>query len=296
MSDEASNELVLLTGASGFVGRQILRRLLERGTRVRVVVRPERAAAIPSDRRLELFETNDLFGAPDEEIRAMLEDVGTVVHAAWYAEPGKYLKSTNNLTCLQGTIQLSRSFAEHGGRRFVGVGTCFEYDLSAGYLKTSTSLGPTTPYAAAKAAAFVALSNFFAQTAIGFSWCRLFYLFGEGEDERRLVPKLRARLAAGEPVELTTGREVRDYLDVRVAGNMIADITLDEEDGPLNICSGVPITIRELAERIADEYEARHLLQWGVWPDDAPFIVGEVGPNQLDAARNSPRPYRNSGE
>jgi len=50
------------------------------------------------------------------------------------------------------------------------------------------------------------------------AWCRLFYLHGEGEDARRLVPYLRAKLIAGEPAELTSGKQIRDYLDVRDAG------------------------------------------------------------------------------
>ena len=88
---------------------------------------------------------------------------------------------------------------------------------------------------------------------------------------------------------------MRDYLAVGVAGAMIADVALSEERGPVNICSGMPITLRELAERIADEYDGRHLLRWGAWPDDIPFIVGELGPNQLEAARSAPRPFQAPG-
>jgi nucleoside-diphosphate-sugar epimerase len=280
------NGIILLTGGTGFVGRQILARLLERGARVRAVVRAGREGLLPPSQSVQPFPVEDLFAASGDVLREMVDGVDTVVHAAWYAEPGKYLKSPRNVDCLRGTLELATSFANAGGRRFVGVGTCFEYDLSAGYLNT--------PYAAAKAAAYLTLSQYFAQAAIEFAWCRLFYLFGEGEDERRLVPKLRARLSAGEPVELTTGREVRDYLDVTVAGRLIADVALGDDTGPVNICSGVPITIREIAERIADEYGARHLLRWGAWPDDIPFVVGEVGPNQLEAVRSAPRPFRYS--
>ena len=162
-------------------------------------------------------------------------------------------------------------------RRFVGIGTCVEYDLAGGVLSIDTPLRPVTPYAGAKAAVFMALSQWFPSQDVEFAWCRLFYLHGEGEDERRLVPYLRSRLAAGEPANLSSGNQVRDFLDVREAGRLIAAIALSNKRGAANVCSGVPITVRQLAERIADEYGRRDLLAFGARPDDSlepPSVVG----------------------
>ena len=162
-------------------------------------------------------------------------------------------------------------------RRFVGIGTCFEYDLSAGRLTVDTPLRPTTPYAAAKAAAFMALSQYLPQQGVSFAWCRLFYLYGEGEPAERLVPYLRGRLKAGDPAELTSGMQVRDYLDVREAARMIVEVARGPAQGPINICSGTPMTVRELAEHVADDYGRRDLLRFGARPDnltDPPVVVG----------------------
>jgi dTDP-6-deoxy-L-talose 4-dehydrogenase (NAD+) len=206
-------------------------------------------------------------------------DVDTVIHVAWYAEPGQYLQSPKNLDCLAGTLRLAQAAGQARVRRLVGIGTCFEYDLSVGYLSVTTPLRPSTPYAAAKAAAFLALSQYLPQQGVEFAWCRLFYLHGEGEDERRLVPYLRAKLEAGEPAELSSGSQIRDYLDVREAGRLIVQHALGAGQGPVNICSGTPVTVREMemAERIADEYGRRDLLRFGARPDnpvDPPCIVG----------------------
>ena len=92
--------------------------------------------------------------------------------------------------------------------------------------------------------------------AIELTWCRLFYLFGEGEDPRRLVPYVRAKLKAGEPAELSSGTQIRDFLDVREAGRMIVETALGPVQGPVNICSGQPVTVRQIAEAIADERAA----------------------------------------
>ncbi|MEW6521127.1 MAG: NAD(P)-dependent oxidoreductase [Thermodesulfobacteriota bacterium] len=269
---------VLLTGANGFVGRQVLRFLGERGVTVRVVIRkgqqlqPHDATAFA-----QVVETPDLFAENSHWWEKVLAGIHTVIHVAWYAEPGKYLQSHKNIACLHGTLNLAEGAVLAGVHRVVGIGTCFEYDLSAGKLHVETPLRPTTPYAAAKTAAYLTLSQWLPTQGIEFAWCRLFYLYGEGEDARRLVPYLRAKLAAGEPAELTSGNQIRDFLDVRDAARLIVEAALGSSQGPINICSGVPITIRQLAEKIADEYGRRDLLRFGARPDnlvDPPCVVG----------------------
>lgn len=91
------------------------------------------------------------------------------------------------------------------------------------------------------------------------------------------MPYLRAKLMAGEVAELTSGKQVRDFLDVASAGDMICDVACGIEQGAVNICSGVPVTVRELAERLADEYGRRDLLRLGARMDnplEAPYVVG----------------------
>ena len=270
--------IVLLTGATGFVGRQVLRTLGERGVRVRVVVREGSQRNILSTTAIEsAVAAPDIFAKHADWWAEVCKGVDTVIHVAWYAEPGKYLQSAKNMDCLMGTLQLAKGAAHAKVRRFIGIGTCFEYDLTAGKLSIETPLRPSTSYAGAKAAVFMAMSQWLPQRGVEFAWCRLFYLYGEGEDERRLVPTVRGRVKAGEPVELTSGNHIRDYLDVRDAGRMIVETALGEAQGPVNICSGIPVTIRQVAEQIADEYGRRDLLKFGARADnlvDPPCVIG----------------------
>jgi dTDP-6-deoxy-L-talose 4-dehydrogenase (NAD+) len=265
---------VLLTGGTGFVGRQILKQLLNADCKVRMVIRGDGTAPDA----VETWRTDDLFGAPDASLEEACRDVDTVIHAAWYAEPGKYVENPRNLDCLTGTLRLGQAAVRSGVQRFVGVGTCFEYDLTAGYLRATTPLAPKTLYGATKAGAFLTLSRLMANEGRSFAWCRLFYLYGEGEDPRRLVPYIRACLAGGAPAELTSGRQIRDFLDVAEAGRRIADAALSPVEGPLNICSGAPVTVADLARRIADEFGRRDLLHFGARVDpvgDPPCVIGE---------------------
>ena len=270
--------IILLTGATGFVGRQVLSALGENGAQVRVVIRTGKDHEFSAMKCVEtVISTPDLFAESADWWAKTCENIDTVIHVAWYAEPGQYLQSPKNLDCLTGTLNLAKGGALAGVKRFVGIGTCFEYDLNHGMLSVTTPLMPLTPYAGAKAAAYLALSQWLSSQGIDFVWCRLFYLYGDGEDSRRLVPFLRAKLTAGERAELTSGNQIRDFLDVAEAGRRIATLALGNFQGPINICSGIPITVRQLAENIADEYGRRDLLKFGARSDnliDPPCVVG----------------------
>jgi nucleoside-diphosphate-sugar epimerase len=269
---------VLLTGATGFVGRQILRVLGERGLEVSLVVRrdwkPSEAAHATVAR---VVTTPDLFAEDETWWADACSGIDEVIHSAWYAEPGKYLVSPLNMDCLRGTLALAVGASRASVRRFVGIGSCTEYDSTPGDLSITTPLRPTSPYAAAKVATFFGLNHWLPTQGVEFAWCRIFYLYGEGADSRRLVAYLRQRLAAGEVAELSGGDQVRDFLDVRDAARLIVDAALGDRQGPVNICSGVGTTVRELAERIADEYGRRDLLRFGTRPNnlfDPPRVVG----------------------
>ena len=269
---------ILLTGATGFVGSAAARILKARGDALRCVIRTgsvERLVGLGMGD--EVVETQDLFAETADWWSEVAAETDMVLHVAWYAEPGKYLTSGKNVDCLAGTLRMAQGVARAGVGRFVGVGTCFEYDLSPGYLTHMTPLDPTTPYAAAKAAAYLSLREWLPRQGVSFLWARLFYLYGPGEDERRLVSYLHRQLAVGKPVELTRGEQVRDFMDVREAARVLVDELQGARIGAVNISSGQGITVRALAESIADMYGRRDLLHFGTRPEnltDPPLVVG----------------------
>lgn len=269
---------ILLTGATGFVGMHIFKALRKLNEQVVTVVRTGKESLFqtqPNVRRI--ISSPDIFQESADWWAKQCNEIDIVIHAAWYAEPGKYLQSLKNMDCLIGSLNLAKGATMAGVKRFVGVGTCFEYDVSAGVLSRNTPLNPLTPYAGTKAALYMGLSQWLLEQSVDFAWCRLFYLYGEGEDERRLVPYLHKCLAKSEVVELTSGNQIRDFLDVAEAGRMVAEVALGAQNGPVNVCSGMPITVRQLTEQIADTYGRRDLLRFGARPDntvDPPCILG----------------------
>ena len=241
---------VVITGATGFVGRQVVRRLLEQDCEVLALVRTSSAVdKLPND--VEKIFCEDVFDVDAGVLESAFYNCDVLIHCAWYSEPGQYISSPVNYDCLHGSMNLFRAATRLGVGKIVGLGTCLEYELSAERLATDTPLKPETLYAFAKVACFKGLQRLVVTTSTEALWCRVFYLFGEGEDERRLVPYVISCMAKGETVHLTEGSQIRDYLNVAIAGNMIADYALSDKTGAANICSGIPISIRDFVTSIA---------------------------------------------
>lgn len=267
---------ILITGAGGFVGRQVLKALKGKGHRVTAVLRP--GQQLPAGYEADAaVATPDLFSEEEAWWRERLGGIDCVIHSAWYVEPGKYLDNPRNLDCVAGSIALAKAAVAAGVGHFIGIGTCMEYRLPGDRLAVDSPLEPATLYAAAKLALYHMLGHFLPGTATTFSWCRLFYLYGEGEYAARLVPYVRAQLEKGETVKLSAGTQLRDYLDVAEAGRQIAAVVETGQTGAINICSGKAVTIRALVEGIADEYGRRDLLEFGtaaIHPSDPAAVVG----------------------
>lgn len=269
---------ILLTGATGFLGKKILDALNSKDIAIHVISRCDESFFVDYQNVTKIIKTKNFFTESADWYKNICNEVDIIIHAAWYAEPGKYLESDLNIECLSGTINFAKAATEEKVQKFVGVGTCFEYDLtSSNPLDIDNQLNPLSLYSRAKASTFKLLEKLFNNHKVDFLWTRVFYLYGEGEDSRRLVAVLRSKLSEGKVVDLTSGNQIRDFMDVELAGSLIADASLSKNVGPFNICSGIGVSIRELAENIADEFGRRDLLNFGALEDnitDAPYVVG----------------------
>ena len=269
---------ILITGATGFVGRQIINSLQNSDVDLHIIVRKSSKGKIPTEHKFaSVIYTDDLFSENSDWWLDKCSEIDIVVHAAWYAEPGSYLNSDRNIACLIGSLSLAHGAIKAGVRRFVGIGSCLEYDPTDGYLSVDTPLKPYSLYASTKSSLYMTLTGWFKEVGVEFCWCRLFYLFGEGDSPKRLWGYISKNLENKKPVGLTEGNQIRDYIDVGEAANLIVEKIFSNYVGAANICSGVPITVRELATGLAEKLGGEHLLNFGVKedrPDDPNCIVG----------------------
>lgn len=250
---------ILLTGATGFIGAHVARALVARGVEVHGMTLP----GAPRDRlgevaaRLELHE-GDLGDAAwvRHEIRSISPEAA--IHLAWYAEPRAYLRAVpENLASLRGGINLLEALAEGGScRRVVLAGTCLE----------NLATPEPTIYAAAKSAQH-GLALGFAARSMTAACAHIHYLYGPWEDERRVVPMVTRSLLRGEAIDVTDGAKSRDYLHVADVAEAVCRIAESELSGRVDICTGTPVTLRDVFEEIARATGRADLLRIGARMD-----------------------------
>ena len=267
---------VLITGASGFIGSHVARLLVTEGCEVHAVIRESSNLWRIQDilESLHLLRC-DLLAV--EEVNAYLEKIKPelCIHLAWYAIPGKYLNAKENLDSLNASLNLASQLAEVGCKRFVGVGTCFEYDFSFGYFSESSPTKPLTLYAANKLALCTILEQFAKTTEMEIVWVRPFYQYGPMEDERRLVPAVILSLLRNEVVKTTKGEQIRDFLHIEDVASAIWAVSRSNLSGVVNIGSGNPVTVRDIVSQIGNILGKSDLIQLGALPyrpNDAMFI------------------------
>ncbi|GGK29284.1 NAD-dependent epimerase/dehydratase family protein [Salinarimonas ramus] len=240
---------LLLTGATGFIGRPLAARLAARGWRVVGTTARAVPAEVPGIAAMERADLTDAASA-----RALIARVrpNALVHAAWTTTPGRFWADPANLAWLEGGIALLDAFGAAGGERAVGLGTCAEYEAGAERLdEATTPLRPATLYGAAKAALFHAGTAAAMAHGVSFAWARVFTPYGADEPEGKLVGSVARALLAGRPVETTQGTQLRDFLHVEDVAEAIAALVDGGVEGPVNVGSGEAVSLRDVIARIS---------------------------------------------
>lgn len=213
----------LVTGAKGFIGSAIVRRLAREG---------HETVALKAD--LLSAETPDLsqFGATH------------CIHAAWYTNHADYLTHGVNREWTAASLRLADAFAEAGGERFVGLGTCLEYDVANadGPCSEDSPLRPTTPYAQSKLDLLEAL----VRRGGNFAWARIFFVYGPGDRPGRLIPHMIDQYLRGEPAGPMFGALRRDFIHVDDLAGQIVRIASSEVGGAINTGTGQAPTLSEI--------------------------------------------------
>lgn len=254
---------VLVTGASGFIGKACLQALSRAG----------HDSLAPASADLNLLDRDAVRHYIVQHKPAHL------VHAAWRPVRGDAMTSADNTLWLEASLALARSFYDHGGEHGVFLGSCAEYDWTHGVLKTgATPLAPATPYGAAKHALHLGLQSHATSAGASFSWPRIFFVYGPGEHASRLAMAVTSALLRGEPVELTHGRQVRDYVYVDDVAEGVRAALEKAHAGETDLASGRPRPVRDIAIEIARQLGREDLLRLGARPSpahDAPVVLGD---------------------
>ena len=239
---------VLLTGASGFLGRHVLHSLRQRGIDTVLLCRQP-----PADPKVTAWIAADLLASTDWVALVAQAQATHLLHLAWYAEHGRYWVSPLNLRWVDATVQLTEAFCQAGGQQVVVAGTCAEYDWSHGYCREeSTPLHPATLYGVAKDAARRLVMAVCQQHQIPCAWGRVFLPFGAGESPQRLIPSLIAALRGQRAPFGVNASAYRDFLHASDVAEGLLTLLQQGAQGAYNISSGQPVQLQALIRQLAE--------------------------------------------
>lgn len=264
---------ILVTGATGFVGRHVVAALCARGHDIVAVARNrQKAIQMPWYKDVN-FVACDLYD-PEVDPAAMLGAPEAMMHLAWPGLPnykGRFHFEVN----LPADYRFIKNMLIAGTQQVLVTGTCFEYGMQNGVLTEDAPTFPNTSYGLAKDTLRKFLQAL--QTDLGFilQWVRLFYMYGPGQNSNSLFAQLDRAIDEGTEIfNMSGGEQLRDYLPVQEVARCLALLVEHSElQGIINCCSGQPISVRRLVEQHIVERNADIHINLGYYsyPDYEPM-------------------------
>jgi nucleoside-diphosphate-sugar epimerase len=252
---------ICFTGGTGFVGTALLRALVARQLDISLITNRTNLN-LPAGSEVKLIKA-DLLSESGRRVAIEQSEADTLLHLAWYAEFNLFWQSPVNLDWLYASLDILRLFAEQGGKRVIILGSGTEYDWSASgcFHEYSSPVSPYTYYGQCKDALRRAAMGYASIRGLSFLWGRLFWPYGPGETQGRLLTSLALKMLNNQPAVCRAGSLKRDYIFIEDVADALATVVCSPLEGILNIASGESVSLGFLSEKLADIMGTRRLLQ-----------------------------------
>ena len=257
---------VLVTGATGFIGQHLIKRLLESQHQVIATSRDAEKAKSCKWYNKVLYVQRDLNDI-EGDMYEYFQNPDMLIHLGWEGLPNynKPFHIERNLPC---SYYLIKNLLENGLKKLLVLGTCFEYGLQEGLLNEDMPARPITYYGLAKDTLRRYIKQFKRKYDFQYQWIRLFYVYGEGQNPNSLLSQLEKALANGDAkFNMSEGLQLRDYLPVDKAADYIVRVLEQEHvNGVINCCSGRPVSIKCFVDNYLSEKQKTIELNLGYYP------------------------------
>ena len=254
---------VIVSGATGFIGQHLIPILLKDGYEVLAISRNQkRAEFLPWFKDVK-FISYDFHS--DQQI-TKVEGFRGLIHLAWQDLPNydSSIHVKKNLPC---SYRFIDSLIDKGVNQVLIAGTCFEYGLKSGAISSSSTTEPTTQYAIAKDTLRKKLTLLSFKKDFNLQWARIFYMFGKGQNSNSIISQLDFAIKNNQKVfNMSGGEQLRDYLPVEKASEKLSNLYKSGNKGIFNICSGKPISIRNLVESYIEKKNSNIIPKYGYYP------------------------------
>lgn len=251
---------ILVTGANGYLGRGIVKRLIDDGVEVIATdfygENIDKRATTYISNIFEIDNPYSFFGEPD-----------VLLHLAW--RDGFVHNSESHLSDLYSHYLFIRKIVDGGCKRIAILGTMHEIGYYEGCVREDTPCNPQSLYGIAKNALRNAVAVLCSEHKVSYQWLRGFYIVGSNEKGNSIFSKIVIAQKEGkQSFPFTTGNNQYDFLDYDVfCAQVSSAVQQDSIDGIINICSGYPQKIADRVERFIRDNGFSIKLNYGVFPD-----------------------------
>jgi nucleoside-diphosphate-sugar epimerase len=283
---------VAITGATGFVGANLARRVLQDGHEVHLFIRPQHPSW-----RIDEIRSHTQLHAVDLVDRQTVDAAMRKIKPEWVfhlATHGAY-SWQNDLgeivrTNILGTMHLAEAAADVGVEAFVNTGSSSEYGYKSHAPSENDVLEPNSYYAVTKATGTMFCRYTAQRSGVRMPTLRLYSAYGPYEEPRRLVPTLIVKGMQSRLPPLANPHTARDYVHVNdVVDAYLLAASRDSADAGAvyNVGTGVQTTLRDIVGITRELLRIPQEPDWGSFPDrtwdtsiwcaDASRIRSELG-------------------
>lgn len=263
---------ILVTGANGYIGRHVVKKLLDKGASV--VACDIKTDDI--DSRAERINLN-LFNDFEGNIFEQLGSPDVCLHMAW--RNGFVHNAPTQIGDLSAHYNFLTKMIDGGLKQLAVMGTMHEVGYWEGAIDENTPCNPTSMYGIAKDALRRSMLLYCKQKECILQWLRCYYILGDDKKNNSIFCKLLLAAEQGKKTfPFTSGKNKYDFINVDELADLISSsITQKDITGIINCCKGKPISLAEQVENFIKEHNLNIKLDYGAFPDrpyDSPCEYG----------------------
>ncbi len=264
---------ILVTGAGGYIGRYVVKNLIDLGNEVIALDFNLNGIDNRADKRvIDIFANKDT-------LYSDLDNPDVMIHMAW--KDGFKHNSSAHMDFLSSHYDFVMSMVNQGLKQVIVMGSMHEVGYFEGEIDEDTPTNPRSLYGVSKDSLRRALTLSMSETDSVLQWVRAYYILGDDSKNASVFTKLiEAEIAGKAKFPFTTGLNQFDFIDVDDLGYQIAKVAMQSKiAGVINCCSGKPQSLGSVVEQFIEKNNFKIKLEYGVFPDrpyDSPLVYGNA--------------------
>lgn len=284
------NKKILITGASGFIGLNLTKKIVELGVKPAVLIKDLKNVSAFSDMKdkIIIYETditdrvnlNKIIKKINPEVVFHLAAYGVYTYTQTDLDNIKKMISTN----IYGTINLLYALKDTQCKLFINTGSCFEYGSGIAPFKEKNPLSPCNIYGQTKVASTYIAHRLAKKFKIKINTIRPFTVYGPGSRNERFIPTVIKRCLANDDILIPKQKIIRDYIyidDVVRAYLMLAENKEFKNDLIINVSTGKGVSLEEVIKKIKNLTHSKSIVKKGGYPIREGEVINLIGSNTL---------------